>query len=216
MAENAAWSWAPLVVLGAFHGANPAMGWLFAVALGMQERSARAVWLALLPLSIGHTLAIGVAICIVAMADLLLPMDVVRAGVALVLVVLGVFRLVRQRHPRWGGMRVGPAALMFWSFLMASAHGAGIMAIPFVVGSGIPYDASQQAEHAAHVANMAPGYMAGIAAVTLHGAGYFATTGLAAFLVCRFGLALLRTAWVNLDLVWAAALVVTGALTLAL
>src|SRR5688572_25459493 len=115
MAESAAWSWAPLFLLGAFHGANPGMGWLFAVALGMQERRTRAVWLALVPLGIGHTLAIGVAIMMAAMSDLLLPMETVRAGVAVGLIALGVSRLIWQRHPRWGGMRVGLAGLTFWS-----------------------------------------------------------------------------------------------------
>ena len=217
MAENTAWSWAPLVLLGAFHGANPAMGWLFAVALGMQERRTRAVWLALVPLGVGHTLAIGVAILMAAMSDLLLPMDAVRAGVAAVLVALGISRLIWQRHPRWGGMRVGLAGLTFWSFLMASAHGAGVMAVPFAMGSGAVYDAGRQHEHAAHVANAALDPATGLAAMAVHGAGYLAMTALAALLVFRrFGLSFLRTAWVNLDLVWAAALVVTGALTLAL
>jgi len=217
MAENVAWSWVPLGLLGAFHGANPAMGWLFAVALGMQERRTRAVWLALVPLSIGHTLAIAVAILMAAMTDLLLPLDSVRAGVAVVLIALGVSRLIWQRHPRWGGMRVGLAGLTFWSFLMASAHGAGLMAIPFVLGSGSAYAAGHHAEHAAHVANVALDPATGLAAMAVHGAGYLAMTALAALLVFRrFGLTFLRKAWVNLDLVWAAALVVTGALTLAL
>ena len=217
MAEHAAWSWAPLVALGAFHGANPAMGWLFAVALGMQERRARAVWLALVPLAIGHTVAIGVAIAVVAMTDLLLPMGAVRAGVAVVLVALGVSRVLWQRHPRWGGMRVGLAGLTFWSFLMASAHGAGVMAVPFALGTGMVHDTGPHGEHAAHAADAPLDPLTGLAAMAAHGAGYLAMTGLAALLVFRrFGLAFLRTAWVNLDLVWAAALVATGALTLAL
>ncbi len=217
MAESAASSWAPLFLLGAFHGANPAMGWLFAVALGMQERRTSAVWLALVPLAIGHTLAIGVAIIMVAMSGLLLPMEAVRAGVAVVLIALGVSRLVWQRHPRWGGMRVGLAGLTFWSFLMASAHGAGVMAVPFALGTATASDAGRQAEHATHVTHMAPDSVTGLSAMAVHGAGYLATTTLAALLVFRrFGLAFLRTAWVNLDLVWATALVVTGALTWAL
>ncbi len=217
MAESAAWAWAPLVLLGAFHGANPAMGWLFAVALGMQERRIRAVWLALVPLGIGHTLAVGVAIMMAAMTDLILPMDVVRAGVAVVLIALGISRLIWQRHPRWGGMRVGLAGLTFWSFLMASAHGAGVMAVPFVPGTGTAHNVGPHAEHAAHPGDVAPDPATGLAAMAVHGAGYLAMTALAALLVFRkLGLAFLRTAWVNLDLVWAAALVATGAATLAL
>ncbi len=131
---QASWPWLALLLLGAWHGINPGMGWLFAVALGLQEQKRRAVWRALLPLALGHGLAIAAAILAGALLGLVLPVRYLRWLVAVVLVGFGLYRLVRHRHPRWGGMRVGFRDLTVWSLLMASAHGAGLMVLPFVVG----------------------------------------------------------------------------------
>jgi hypothetical protein len=129
-------SWLALLLLGAWHGINPGMGWLFAVALGLQEGRRLAVWGALLPLAIGHALAVGAAILVGAAIGLVLPMSHVKWVVAVSLIGFGLHRLVRHRHPRWGSMQVGPWDLTFWSFLMASAHGAGLMVLPIVLGAG--------------------------------------------------------------------------------
>ena len=123
-------SGAMLVMLGAYHGINPGMGWLFAVALGMQERRRAAVCRALLPLGMGHALAVGAAVAIAVLAGAVIPIRHLRWPVAGVLLVLGVSRLFRHHHPRWVGMRVGSGGLTVWSFLMASAHGAGLMVAP--------------------------------------------------------------------------------------
>src|SRR5919204_1443176 len=104
-------SWAMLLFLGAFHGVNPAMGWLLAVALGMQENRSSAVWRAMLPLAIGHACAIAVAIILGVAAGIILPPGVLRWPIAAVLVTLGIRRLLRHRHPRFGGMRMGLGAL---------------------------------------------------------------------------------------------------------
>ncbi len=104
-------SGAVLLGLGAFHGINPAMGWLFAVALGMQERRRSAVWRVLLPLGIGHALAVAAAVAMAVLLGAIMPMRNLRWPVAGFLVVLGVSRLVRHRHPRWVGMRVGIGGL---------------------------------------------------------------------------------------------------------
>ena len=56
--------WKAMLVLGAYHGINPGMGWLFAVALGMQQRSARGVWRALPPIALGHALAVGAVVLV--------------------------------------------------------------------------------------------------------------------------------------------------------
>jgi hypothetical protein len=128
------WPWLALVLLGAWHGINPAMGWLFAVALGLQEQKRRAVWRALLPLALGHGLAIAAAILAGGLLGLVLPVRYLRWLVAVVLVSFGLSRLIRHRHPRWAGMRVGFRDLTVWSLLMASAHGAGLMVLPFVLG----------------------------------------------------------------------------------
>src|SRR5690606_22964768 len=127
------------------------------------------------------------------------------------LVGLGAARLLQHRHPRWGGMRVGFPGLTAWSFLMASAHGAGLMLLPFVLG-GTAVEATPHAHHAEVTAAGSLG--AGMVVTAVHSAGYLLVTGALAVLVFeKFGLGQLRRAWVNLDVVWAASLVVTGVVT---
>jgi hypothetical protein len=203
-------SWATLILLGAFHGINPAMGWLFAVALGLQEQRRSAVWRALLPLGLGHALAIFATLLAAIVLGLTVPPHYFRSLVAAILILLGVRWWFRHPHPRWVGMRVGMADLTLWSFLVASVHGAGLMVLPVFLHMTIVANASSAHTH--------PGYgtpaAAGIA-TALHAAAYLAFTGAIALLVFeKLGLAMLRTAWINLDLIWAAALVGTGAATL--
>ena len=193
-------AWSTLFFLGAYHGINPGMGWLFAVARGMQEHRSRAVAWSLPPIALGHALAIGVVVLIAQLAQVALPLPYIRMGVAATLVALGVYKLVRSRHFRWGGMQVGFRDLTIWSFLMASAHGAGLMVLPVVLAG----------PHAHHMA-ASQGATSGVWATLIHTLGYFTVTAAAALLVYRkFGLAMLRRSWFNLDLIWAIALVVTG------
>src|SRR5580704_2392098 len=124
-----------MLLLGAYHGVNPGMGWLFAVALGMQEQEGRAVARSLIPIAVGHALAIGSVVLIAAFLGMTLPLVVIRYFVAAVLIGLGIFCLVRHQHPRWVRMQVGFRDLTIWSFLMASAHGAGLMVVPVLLGS---------------------------------------------------------------------------------
>lgn len=197
-----------LLGLGAFHGINPGMGWLFAVALGMQEQRRTAVWRALLPLGVGHALAVAAAVAIAVMAGVVVPLDKLRWPVAVILIALGLLRLIRHRHFRWVGMRVGMGGLMLWSFLMASAHGAGLMVVPVFLAMTMA--GNMPASHAM----MAPAPAAAIFATLLHAAGYLLVTAAVALLVFeKLGLGLLRKAWLNLDVVWAAALIATGVLT---
>ena len=204
MTSTTWWPWAALLLLGAAHGVNPGMGWLFAVALGLQQQDRRAVWRALLPLAAGHALAIAAAIGLAAAAGVVLPPRELRWVVAVALLAMGAFHLARHRHFRWGGMRVGARDLTIWSFLMASAHGAGLMALPVVLGAG----------HAAHVAGHSAHAM-GLLASGVHAAGYLLATGAIAVVVYeRLGLRLLGRAWVNLDVLWAGALVVAAVVTL--
>jgi hypothetical protein len=204
--------WQAMVVLGAYHGINPGMGWLFAVALGMQQRSARGVWRALPPIALGHAAAVGAVLAIAAVARLVVPLAVLNAVVAMVLISLGVYRLQRHRHPRFGGMQVGFRDLVLWSFLMASAHGAGFMVLPFILPTATTLAA---AEHqAAHHAGAAAVNVAA-AAVALHTAAYFTVMVLVAWVVYRWcGLNLLRKAWFNMDWLWAGALVLAGLVVL--
>lgn len=206
------WPWIILLFLGAFHGLNPAMGWLFAVALGMQERQRSAVWRALLPLALGHLLSVGLAILIVLLAGWTFPLKEVKLAVAGLLILTGGYRFFRNRHPRWGGMRVGMVDLTVWSFLMASAHGAGLMVLPVFIGLRVPQAGSL---HSGHMPLQGSGVLMGLGAVLVHGAGYLLVTALIAWVVFeKVGLGVLRSAWVNLDVIWAAALVMTGLLTL--
>lgn len=206
-----------IVLLGAVHGVNPAMGWLFAVSLGLQSGRSSAVWRALGPLALGHALAIGAVLAVAAVLGLVVPLDWLRWAAAAVLLGFGIRTLVRHRHPRaGGGMRVGARDLTVWSFLMASAHGAGLMVLPFVSLSGPPaaHGGDAHAGHALHAASALGAESAAVAATVLHTASYLAVAGILAWLVyTRLGLRVLRSAWINMDMVWGAALIVTGALT---
>ena len=202
-----------MLLLGAYHGLNPAMGWLFAVALGMQEHKGSAVARSLVPIALGHALAIGSVVLATAFLGMALPLVVIRYSVAAVLVGLGIYCMVRHQHPRWVRMRVGFRDLTVWSFLMASAHGAGLMLLPVLLGSNAVEAQDRMAGHN-HISQVA-GPLVGILATVVHTVAYLAVTGLLAWVVYRkLGLALLRTAWLNFDLVWAAALVATGLVTL--
>lgn len=204
-------SWAMLMTLGAFHGINPGMGWLFAVALGMQERRRGAVLRALVPLGAGHALAVAGAVGAALAIGFVIPPGWLRWPIASVLVSLGVFRFFRHRHPRWAGMRVSTARLTMWSFLMASAHGAGLMVVPIFLGMSM----SGTGGHAHHMSTAGAGAGAAFVAIGLHSVGYLAVTASVAVVVFeRIGVGVLRRAWFNLDLIWSAALIATGALTL--
>jgi hypothetical protein len=206
--------WHALVLLGAYHGINPGMGWLFAVALGMQHGSARGVWRALPAIALGHAASVGIVLGIAALAGLVIPLDLLKVLVALTLTTLGLYRLWRHRHPRYGGMRVGFRDLTVWSFLMASAHGAGFMVLPFVLPASVAVSAAGS-DHAAHISLHRTIATADLIAIAIHTLAYLVVMALAAWVVYRkLGLGLLRTAWFNLDWVWAGALVVTGVVVL--
>jgi hypothetical protein len=205
-------SLAMLISLGAFHGLNPGMGWLFAVALGMQERRRGAVLRALVPLAAGHALAVAGSVGVALAMGAVVPISELRWPIAGVLVSLGVLRFFRHLHPRWVGMRVGMRGLTVWSFLMATAHGAGLMVVPVFVGMSMSGDSGHM-----HHAAAAAATNAGVAlfATGLHAVSYLAMTAFIALLVFdKLGVGILRRAWFNLDLIWAGALVATGAVTL--
>jgi len=203
-------SWVALLLLGAFHGANPAMGWLFAVALGLQEHRRAAVFRALLPIALGHALAIIAAILVAMMIGITLPPVYVRWVVAAILIAAGVRFLIRHPHLRWAGMRVGMADLTLWSFLVASVHGAGLMVVPiFLQMSAATHEGSDHNHLASAMGSSA------VLATALHSASYLLVTAIIAFLFYeKFGLGLLRKAWFNLDLLWAVALLGAGVATL--
>jgi hypothetical protein len=223
MAMNTYWPWLSLLVLGAFHGLNPAMGWLFAVSLGLQERRLRAVVTALGPIALGHALAIGIAAVAVSTLGLVIPQRLLLTLGGGVLLGFAAYKVVtRFRHPRWVGMRVGPRELVLWSFLMASAHGAGLMLVPVLAGlrgEGVS-SALAHADHLGHAGHQVPGghdsLLPALAAVGLHSFAMLAVAGVIALVVYqKLGVEVLRRVWVNLDLIWVGALVVVGGLALA-
>lgn len=202
-----------MVLLGAYHGINPGMGWLFAVALGMQEQKGSAVARSLIPIAVGHAMAIGGVVLTAVFLGMTVTLSIIRYSVAALLVGLGIYCLFRHRHARWVRMQVGFRDLIVWSFLLASAHGAGLMVVPVLLRSTTVEAQSRFVGHEHLFQAITP--LSGMLATGVHTVAYLAVTGLVAWVVYRkLGLALLRKAWLNFDLMWASALVVTGLLTL--
>jgi len=216
MNHSPLWPWVALFLLGAYHGVNPGMGWLFAVALGMQKKSASAVWQALVPIAAGHFVAIGLVVAAAALAGAVLPLRYLKMAAASVLFAFGLLLLVRKRHPRWGGMQIGFRDLAIWSFLMASAHGAGFMLLPILLKMSSLHAAADlgDAAHHLHGLGFTRPWTASIA-LLVHTIAYLLFTGLIAVVVYeKVGLDVLRKTWVNLDLIWAVALIATAGFTL--
>jgi hypothetical protein len=215
MSQN--WGWLALALLGAYHGLNPAMGWLFALALGLQEKRRSAVIGALLPIALGHAAAITVAILLLRFVQQYLPLNILKWCVAAILFALGVYRLFRASHPRGAGMRVGGRDLFVWSFLMASAHGAGLMLLPVLMAqpmSGMTHSmAGVMPRMPSSLGSSLTGSTIGLA-VLIHTASMLAVAGILALAFFesyeKVGLRLLRHTWLNFDLLWAIALLVAG------
>jgi len=209
-----AWPWIAVAALGAYHGVDPSMGWLFAVAIGLQERRrAKVVW-ALGPIAAGHLASIAAVVAIIGGLRLFFAIDYLRPIGAAALIAFGLFRFAWPRaHPRWVAMRVNAPELALWSFLMASAHGAGLMLFPILIGM------TPNSPQAHQMAALCGTYTAGqaIAVVLVHTGAMIAVTGAIAIVVYEWvGLAILRSAWINLDTIWSGALVAAGLLSLAI
>lgn len=213
-----AWPWLAVALLGAYHGIDPSMGWLFAVALGLQERRRGKVLAALPPIAVGHLVSVGLTVALIAGA-MASGAWVLRPIGAAALIAFGLFRLWRPgAHPRWVAMRVNPRDLATWSFLMATAHGAGLMLFPILMympagGAGM------SAMHHHHIAGIGThghlGLMQGIAVVLVHTGAMLIVMGTVAIAVYEWiGLQILRSAWINLETIWAVALIAAGVLSL--
>lgn len=211
--------WLMLALLGAYHGLNPAMGWLFAVAVGLQERRRSAVIRSIGPIAIGHAASIAMVVVLVAAIGVLVPVTILKIGGAIVLILFGLYKLLApMSHPRWVGMRVSGRDLATWSFLMATAHGAGLMLVPVIMR--MPSSQMTQSPHGEHMA-MATATPVLPAAefftVAVHTAAMLAVMGLIAVVVFdRVGLRILRSTWFNLDRIWAGMLLAAGVVTLAI
>jgi hypothetical protein len=200
------WPWAALALLGAYHGLNPGMGWLFAVARGLQERKREAVLGSLLPIALGHEASIVVVVIAVSLTEQLVPPFFVRLLAALVLVSFGLYKLVKPlSHPKGFGMRIGFIGLAGWSFLMSSAHGAGLMLAPVLLGMPVA-----GAYHSLSEITMQAAF-----AASIHVTAMLLVMGIVAIVVYeKVGLRILRRGWVNMDLAWSLVLIASGAITL--
>jgi len=197
--------WLVMAGFGAYHGLNPGMGWLFALSMGLQQGSSRAIWRALLPITLGHAASVAAVAMVVLAGAQFISLAGLQALMAVALIGFGVHKVVNyQRHPRWVGMKVNAADLTWWSFLMATAHGAGLMVAPVLIGiAGV---------HAAHGHPAEAEFALGIGVHTLAMLAVMAAT---AWIVYeKLGLAVLRSKWVNFDLIWAVALLVVGGMAL--
>ncbi|WP_205964766.1 hypothetical protein [Ramlibacter agri] len=195
--------WATILALGLYHGLNPAMGWPIAVARGLEQRRAAAVFGTLLPLGAGHFAAMAVVLVPLAWLSWVLAWSrPIRLVAGTVVLLFGVYKLLRPRHPR-ALARIRPGQLAWWSFLMATAHGAGLMLVPFMLGLCSEDDMFTSLARS-DVATALAVAVAHTLAMVLGGLGM-------AWVVYRYlGLQFLRRAWFNLDAAWAASLVLAG------
>lgn len=210
------WPWLTLIGLGVYHGINPGMGWLFAVALGLQEGRRSAVLRALPPIALGHELSIALVVLLVSGLQIVTAPDVLRLSGAVALIAFGAFKLLRPRvHPKWVGMRVNARDLTVWSFLMSSAHGAGLMLFPVLLGLGAGRSGDEQAQTASAGERLTfAGAAQDVAVIALHTAAMFVVMGAVAVLIYeKLGVTILRRAWVNLDTIWAVTVIAAGILT---
>jgi hypothetical protein len=202
------WPWLTFAGLGAFHGLNPAMGWLFAVALGLHRQSRTIVMVSLVPIAMGHAASIALVAALLVAAGTIVPQNLVRVGSGLLLLAWAAYHWrFGHRHRVRFGMQVGLWGLAAWSFLMATAHGAGLMLWPALMAACVSTTPNE--------AIVSAPFAAALAGVGIHTLAMLVTTAFIAALVQEWlGLSFLRTAWLNIDLVWVSALVATGALLL--
>ncbi|MEP9372878.1 hypothetical protein [Mesorhizobium sp. KR1-2] len=197
--------WLVLAGLGAFHGLNPAMGWLFAVALGLHRGSRKVVLLSLIPIAIGHAASIAVVAMAVITLGFVVDERLLEMTAGALLVGWAIYYLAYgHRHRVRIGMTTGMVGLGVWSFLMATAHGAGLMLVPVLIPLCLA--ASPAGELTA-----AGSLPIALAAVGVHTAAMLAVTLAMAVAVYEWlGLSVLRRGWINFDLIWTAALAITG------
>jgi len=196
------WSWLAVAGLGAFHGLNPSMGWLFAVALALHRRSRATLFWAFPPLALGHALSIGLVAAAAVSAGVLIDRRAIQLVAGLFLLGwAGYHYAYGHRHRVRVGMTTGLAGLSLWSFLMATAHGAGLMLLPALMPLCV---ATPGGASVVEIAGLA---------VALHTFAMLLMTVLLAIIVYEWiGLAILRWAWLNTDLLWTCALTLGGAL----
>ena len=214
--------WLAVIALGAYHGLNPGMGWPLAVSNGMWAKREQAVFATFLPLAGGHFLAMAAALLPFALFLAYLDWSpAIRIAAGGIVAAFGVYKLLNRRHPQIAA-RLGPKHLTLWSFLTATAHGAGLMLAPIALrlcasGPDAAHSSAFDRSHEAMSELMRSGVVTSIAVSGVHTLAMIAAGGAMAWIVYRWaGLKLLRSAWINLEGVWAASLIVTGLVSVAL
>jgi hypothetical protein len=207
--SSALWPWMALAGLGAFHGLNPAMGWLFAVALGLHRQSRGLVVLALAPIALGHAAAVGIVLLTVLLFRTVLDPTLLGRGAGIILIVWAAgHTLAGHRTPIRIGMQTGMAGLALWSFMVAGAHGAGFMLIPALLSLCVSPGVGGELTASTSLP-------VSLAALAVHTGAMLVVIGAVSLIVYDQGLALLRRGWINLDVLWSLALAGGGIFLLA-
>jgi hypothetical protein len=175
------WPWLAVAGVGALHGLNPATGWMFAAAWGLRSHDRGQALRALLPIGAGHAASVALVAGAVALG---LSMDRVLLQVLAGVLLAGVAgrHLWRRRAGRHGARPAAPAGhagLALWSFMMSTAHGAGLMLVPALVPLCMG-DAP-----AAREITASGSLLLALAAVGVHSLAMLVVTGLVAVGVCR-------------------------------
>jgi hypothetical protein len=176
VANAGLWPWLAVAGVGALHGLNPATGWMLAAAWGVRSGDRAQALRALMPIAVGHAASIALVAGAVAFG---LSMDravvqVLAGGLFVAVAVLHLWR----RTPRAARAPAGHAGLALWSFMMSTAHGAGLMLVPALIPLCMGDGAGRQIA-------ASDSLMLAFAAVGVHTAAMVAVTGLIASGVCR-------------------------------
>lgn len=185
---------AAAALLGAFHGINPAMGWLFAVFLAIHRSQKRVLFYAIIPIATGQILGDGLVIAAQTFARFHLPAGTVHLSIAAFIVIYGIYRLFRYyRHFKWaGGLNVGYGQLILWSFLASSTHGSGLLFAPFIL-------------EASSIMDLVPLWI-------VHEMAMLTSMTVISLSVYHLGIAKFKKYLVNFELVWAILLIAVGVL----
>lgn len=215
-ADGIAALWVTVIALGVYHGLNPAMGWPLAVANGLSVRRDAAVFATLVPLGTGHLLAMAVTVLPFAvLAEYLQRGHAIRVAAGALVLLFGVYKLIDRRHPRYLA-RIAPTQLAWWSFVMATAHGAGLMLVPVALGLCAAAGRGP-ARGGALDALLRSGTATAIGVTLVHTVAMLLSGASLAWLVYRYlGLQFLRRIWVNVDVLWSASLIAAGSASVAI
>ncbi|MBY5822798.1 MULTISPECIES: hypothetical protein [Rhizobium] len=206
--------WLAVIASGIYHGVNPGMGWPLAVSAGLLDRRASELFRALGLLAMGHFVAmVGILLPFGAMLTLIVWERQIRIAAGLIVIAAGIYLLINRRHPRVLA-RIPPAQLALWSFAAATAHGAGLMLVPIYLGLCLA--AEPDVGHRAAATLMTGNLITATAVSVVHAAAMIVSGGVIAIAVYRWlGPKFISQSWFNLDIVWAASLILVGGIGIA-